>query len=401
MPVPATNDSSGPILCDSTVEKLVEKFPGIVSINLKFVKETGKPDADIKDAGFRALLSLDRLKKLQLYSCSVPGAGLTTDMVKSVNIQKLELVNTQISNTGLAAVLNACGGSLKILTLDKVEDDGLTGFSGMFSHLVEFRLYSDKFTDKGFLHVLSKCGPNLKTLILNAGITGDNLDPNVLPALAIEYFEIKNGGFSSKGLAAVLAMWRGTLRHVEMYSRHIGDEAFGAVTTGMLENIERLIILGSVVLSDQGLLQLINMCGPNLVELHLAESIRIKGEIIDKVDASFPRLTTLNLCLCESLTYLGVSNFIIKLGSNLTSLNLAGVEFTGPEIYPKEGELSKLKFLSLETPYLYLDQILYWILRKCGDPLVELLIPSRSRLSSRCKSWIKKRFKKILITDSM
>ena len=164
-----------------------------------------------------------------------------------------------------------------------------------------------------------------------------------------------------------------TAKHPELRSVQIGDAALtdrGIAPLCRLEHLQVLNLGGTLItgenlpavaqahrwqhikalslehcreMTDRGLNNLLNMCGPGLQKLSLGRT-EITGE---HVTATFARLEVLDLQVCKNVTDAGLHNMLTRWGgSRLKSLELWGTSLSGETVAVTCPKLATLDFSS-------------------------------------------------------
>ena len=181
----------------------------------------------------------------------------------------------------------------------------------------------DHHTDRDICQLLASSGDLFRVLDLNYttfsgdGLVGLNLKFNKLTKLNLSSCK----HLTDKGLREVLRASGPNLKVLQLYSTDITGE--GLMGLDMEFTKLGILNLGACsYLADEGLLELLRLCGPHLTALNLY-STDITGEGVAALDVKFTKLETLHVDCCEYLTDQGLCEL----------LDICGLQLQEPVVY--------------------------------------------------------------------
>ena len=147
------------------------------------------------------------------------------------------------------------------------------------------------------------------------------------------------------------------------------------VLQGKFTHMEKLSLGQCRGITQQGLLEILKMCGCKLQNLDISNT-NITGQGLEELHGKFADLKTLDLSWCGSLTDQGLLKVLMISGSKLQDLNITQTNITGQGLDELKGKLADLKTLSIQWCSSLTDQGLLKVLRICGTKLKDLDISS-------------------------
>ena len=151
--------------------------------------------------------------------------------------------------------------------------------------------------------------------------------------------------------------------------------------TGTLPCLENLNISYCKLLTGNGLLNILQLCRSTLKSLDISGTNITGEEDIFRYERTLPCLENLNISYCKLLTDNGLLNILQFCGSTLKSLDISNTDITGENIYEYEGTLPCLENLKLKWCFNLSGCGLYQILRLCGSTLISLHISETDSLN--------------------
>ena len=233
--------------------------------------------------------------------------------------------------------------------------------------------------------ILQECGTKLKSLDLadNKDLTGEGLSVLEGTFINLETLNLQGcSSITSQGLTDLLKICGIKLKSVNLvYNRGLTGEGL-SVLPGRLINLETLDLQECSSLANQGLIDLLKICGTKLKSLYLADNKELTGEGVSVLEGKLINLETLNLGGCSSLTGQGFIDLLKICGTKLKSLYLAdNKELTGEGLSVLEGKLINLETLSLRGCYSLANQGLIDLLKICGTKLKYLNLSGHHNLT--------------------
>ena len=147
------------------------------------------------------------------------------------------------------------------------------------------------------------------------------------------------------------------------------------------------LALRNCSLTDEGLLKIMEICGIKLTSLDLSGS-EITGEGLHVLQDKFKNMEKLSLAWCRGLTQQGLLEILNMCGSKLQNLNISATNITGKGLEELQGKLANLKTLNLEHCYSFTDQGFSEIINISG-PLLKTVQLSGANISTETKNRIK------------
>ena len=239
----------------------------------------------------------------------------------------------QITDEGLLQIFKVCGKTLRYLNLayTNVTEESLVEFNGTLVCLENLYMKDcDRLTNRGLLQILRLCDKTLRSLNLaNTDITGESLVGYSGTLACLENLNLRGCPISDEGLLQIFKVCGKTLRYLNLTGTNITGESLVGYsgTLACLENID----LSYCQITDEGLLQIFNVCGKTLRSLNLAGA-NITGENLVEFNGTLVCLENLNMKDCARLTNRGIQQLLKVCGKTLRSLNLAGTNITGERL---------------------------------------------------------------------
>ena len=289
----------------------------------------------ITDKGLQVLLSAENIRSVHMRGCPVTGEGLHPLINYSQQIQSLSLRYCEnLTDLGLSTILNAVGRRLKHLDL---KDSGISGnqFAELqveLTSLEKLELQGCTYlTDQGLTDILKKCGVALNHLDLSYTITsGAGLSelrekfPNLRILILMGCFHL-----TDQGLFIILNMCGAALNHLGVSGRNISGAGAGlSVFQEKFQNLEILQMFSCENLTDEGLLDILKMCGEALKQLDVSETF-VSGAALSALQDRFPNLENIMMNKCKNLTDQGLTDILNMCGERLQMLDIrdTGVSF--------------------------------------------------------------------------
>ena len=171
------------------------------------------------------------------------------------------------------------------------------------------------------------------------------------------------------GLIQILKVCGTTLTHLTLARNKITGEKLKEFK-GTLPCLKYLNLSGSDV-TDVGLLNILDLCGNTIESLMLYET-KVTGEGLSKHKGILSRLSTLNLWKCEELSDKGFLQVLKLCGGTLSYLDLSETKVTGENLTEYNGILPCLSSLNLNSCTQVTDTGFLNFLNLCGSTLVDL-----------------------------
>ena len=346
------------------------KLPCLEKMNMRVCKQ-------LTDYGLMKFLQLcgSTLKSLNLSETNITGENLTEFKGTLPCLENLNLISCkQLTDNGLLLILQLCGSTLRSLDIQyaNITGENLSEFKGNLPCLKNLNFgCCRQLTENGLLQFLKVCGSTLTSLdIEDTNITGENLSKymSTLPCLEnlnLLYCE----QLTDKGLLQILQLCGITLRFLNISETNITGENLSEYK-GILPCLENLNIRSSR-LTNSSLLQILQLCGSSLSSLDISET-NISGENLSDYKGTLPCLEYLYLSNCRQLTNNGLQQILQLCGSSLRILDLSETDISGENLSDYKGHLPCLEYLSMCDCRQLTDKGLLQILQVYGSTLRDL-----------------------------
>ena len=172
------------------------------------------------------------------------------------------------------------------------------------------------------------------------------------------------------GLLQILQLCGSTLRSLDISGAFINGENLSEYK-GTLPCLENLNMKKCYKLTNKGLLQILQLCGSTLRSLNLLET-NITGRNLSEYKGTLACLENLNMIFCRKLTDKGLLQVLQLCGSTLRSLDITGVFINGENLSEYKGTLPCLENLNMSYCYQLANKGLLQILQLCGSTLRSL-----------------------------
>ena len=309
-------DISGAFITGENLSKYKGTLPCLENLNMIFCKQ-------LTDRGLLQILQLCKSTlRLSIGFTNITGENLseykgTLPCLENLNMKYCE----QLTDKGLLQILQLCKSTLRSLNIHctNVTGENLSEYKGTLPFLENLDIYSNQLTNKGLLQILQLCGSTLRSLdISNTNITGENLSEykGTLPCL--ENLDICCNQLTNKGLLQLLQLCGNTLRSLDVSGANITVENLSEYK-GTLSCLENLNMSDCRLLTNKGLLQILQLCGSTLRSLGIYGT-NITGENLSEYKGTLPCLENLNMGCCKQLTDKGLLQILHLCGSTLRYL---------------------------------------------------------------------------------
>ena len=365
---------------DDGVEYLVKKHPEILMFQLG---NEWKWNTRIKLTltGLNGILSLPSLSSLIIVRFEFI-SGINVNLV-SKQLHTLQLTDySTLNNDWFLQILEQCGSTLKTLSLVgfNLTDEMLIKYKGTLPCLENLDMGCCRhLTNKGLLLMLQLCGTTLRSLddISGTDISGENLSEykGTLPCL--EKLNMRDCDYlTDNGLLQFLQLCGSTLRSLIISGTDITGENLSEYkgTLPCLENLD----MRYCQLTDRELVQIFKLCGSTLRSLDLSDT-NITGENLSEYKGTLPCLENLELSYCHQLTDRGLVQIFQLCGSTLRSLDISYTRITGENLPEDKGTLPLLENLNMHDCRHLTNKGLLQIRQLCGSTLRSLDISGTNR----------------------
>ena len=280
-----------------------------------------------------------------------------------------------ITDKGLLQIFQLCGSTLRFLDINQtnITGENLSEYKGTLPSLEILNLYYCRhLTDKGLLQILQLCGSTLKSLdISGTRITGKNLSEYKGTLLCLENLNMSScEQITNNGLLQILQLCGSTLRSLNISGTNMTGENLSEYK-GTLPCIENLNMRYCKQLTDNGFVQILQLYGSTLKSLNISGT-NMTGENLSDYKGTLLCLENLNMSSCEQLTNKGLLQILQLCGSTLRSLDISGTNMTGENLSEYKGTLSCLENLNMSCCEQLTNKGLLQILQLCGSTLRSL-----------------------------
>ena len=233
-------------------------------------------------------------------------SGINVNIVsKQLHTLQLTCDFKTLNNDWFLQILEQCGSTLKSLALKNsiITGEILINYKGTLPCLENLNMdYCRYLTDKGLLQILQLCGSTLRSLdILGTEITGENLSEykGTLPCLI--NLNMRNCRLlTNKGLLLMLQLCGSSLRSLDVRFTNMAGENLSEYK-GTLPCLENLIMRNCILLTNKGLLQILQFCGSTLRSLNISGT-NITGENLSEYKGTLSCLENLeDMTFCLQL----------------------------------------------------------------------------------------------------
>ena len=319
-----------------------------------------------------------QLKVLELNNTKLTGEGLSVLEGKFVNLETVNLRFCEdITKRGMTDILQVCGTNLKDLDVSntQITDEYLSGFKGKLIHLENLALADCKgITQQGILELLQLCGSQLKDLGLSrTKVTGEGMSVLHDKFIKLETLDLSCCyNITDQGVRELLQMCGTKLKVLDLSPADISGEGLSELD-GKFINLEVLALNGCKDITQEGLVEILQMCGSQLKVLHLC-STKITGEGLSVLQGKFIRLETLDLSCWAGFTEQGLIEIVRMCGTELKDLDLTQTSITCEGLTALEGKLVNLETLNLGFCEDITDHGMRELLQICGAGLRSLIL---------------------------
>ena len=261
---------------DDGIESLITKHPEILMVQLVPILQS-----DLTSTGFNKILSLPSLSSFIMRNLKVLHYKFHSFKIVSKQLQILELtdrwLDTTIDDAWFLQILEQCGSTLKSLNLpcSIITGDLLIDYKGTLPCLENLNIsYCKLLTGNGLLNILQFCGSTLKSLdISGTNITGEKIYRYKGNLPCLENLNISNCKLLTENeLLNILQLCRSTLKSLDISGTNITGEEDIYRYEGTLPCLENLKLRWCFNLSGCGLYQILRLCGSTLISLHISET---------------------------------------------------------------------------------------------------------------------------------
>ena len=366
--------------CNLCVHYLAKSHRELVNLHMDALY--GNPGG-MSDEGLNDVLALDNLKSLKLNNTSITGDRVDAGVGPS-GLENFSLVNShQLTDHGLSKILTVIGGNLKTLSLRSTGITGEFNFTTSLENLHDLKLYYCwNLTDKGLNSILKTCrGDKLSHLDIGcSSITGEGLSE-----VHTTFGNVKrlNGEYTSqltdKGLCELLRVFGSSLKSLNLNNSAITGAGLSGFTS-TLPCLEDLYCYDCSDLTDKGLVEIFRICGNSMVSFKAFLCPGISGEGLDAFAGVLSKLEKLDLSN-TSLNDEGLIQVLRICGANLLALDIGETKITGDGLSRVENLDLIIEHLNLNSVQTLTESGLGEIFRVCG-PNIKLLNLGQTTLTS-------------------
>ena len=359
--------------CDQSIELLVSKHPEIKVVKIGDLNFSEL--INITDRGLQILLTADGLTEVSLCNAHlITGETLKIGSNFAQYIQDLALMDCSLTDKGLLKILDSCGIQLTSLDVSEsnITGEGFIVFQDKFTNMEKLNvMLCEQLTKQGLLEILMMCGSKLKNLNISAtNITDLGLE------LQGKFAELKTLNLSNcssltdQGLLKMLSMCGIKLQHLDFSDTNVTGQGLGEFQNKFAD-LQALNLCDCPQLTNQGLLEILSMCGTKLQDLEVMRT-NITGQGLGKLQGKFANLKKLELKFCPSLTDQGLLEVLRMCGIKVQDLDIGSTNITGQGLEELQKKLADLKKLSLTYCHSLTDEGLLDVLKMCGTKLQDM-----------------------------
>ena len=221
-------------------------------------------------------------------------------------------------------------------------------------------------TSKGLQAILT--AENIRIVeLVNCRFTDTGLNSQANYSKHIQSLTL--GDLSDQGLIQILQICGNGLKTLGVPHSNITGEGFSALQD--FNKLKTLSLKGCSNLTHQRIIEFLQICGFGLKTLDLSYT-NVNGEGLSVLRGKLTNLETLDFSVCSRLTDQGLQNWLQICGSELKTLVLYGTSITGEGIAVLKGKLANLETLDLSWCSSLTDQGLREWLQICGSGLKTL-----------------------------
>jgi uncharacterized protein YjbI with pentapeptide repeats len=264
---------------------------------------------------------------------------------------KLETLALPCICRGFIALLRMAGPELKTLIIDgAVTEEELEGLDLKFSKLETLILTDVKdharLADRGIIALLRMAGPDLKALHLDgADFTEEELERLDLKFSKLETLILTDAkDHTDRGIITLLRMAGPDLKTLHLDVADFTEEELEGLDL-KFSKLETLILTDAKDHTDRCPMVLLQMAGPDLKTLRM--EIATTGEELAGHDLKFPKLQTLILRSCWELRDNGLCNLLDICGPELEQLDVSHISGSALCDWIERNPLPKLSQLEL------------------------------------------------------
>ena len=344
----------------------------------------------LTDSGLMYILSKcgKKLKTLYLRGTIFPGFDFESVPTPCIGVESLNLnYNQRLQDKGLSWILKACAPTLRILSLGLTRISGELDLSLYLPRIEVLNLPLCKgLTDKGLCELLSVCGNGLKTVDLrNTSITGGNLKYLTGSFSGVVTLQLLNcKQLTDSGFIQFIRICGANLRRLDLSGTNISGEQVSEYP-GYLPNLESLNLFNCKLLTDQGLAQLLRISGRRLHLLNIGGT-NISGNKVSMFCSPLPELSKLYLDGCRNITEQGLCELIQVCGDSIRLIDLEKTNISGEGLIEFNRKFSRMDILNLNSCWNLSDQGLEQFLRIFGSNLSVLSLGETSIQGERLNS---------------
>ena len=228
---------------------------------------------------------------------------------------------------------------------------------------------SPNFVSKIF-EICEGCGLRSLEIVVSSSIFDELNFPEInCILLCLTNLELQLESLMDNGLIQILKVCGTTLTHLTLTHNKITGEKLKEFN-GTLPCMKSLDLSYTDV-TDVGLLNILELCGNTIESLMLYET-KVTGEGLSEHKGILSRLSILNLWKCEELSDKGFLQVLKLCGGTLSYLDLSETKVTGENLTEYNGILPCLSSLNLCYCSQVTDMGFFNFLNLCGSTLVHL-----------------------------
>ena len=272
--------------------------------------------------------------------------------------------------------MDTCGIHLTSLDVSwsTITGEGFNVLQDKFTNMEKLCLQGClRLTPQGLVEILDMCGGKLKDLNISwTNVTGHCLDELQGKFADLKKLNLYNLSLTDQGLLQVLRMCGTKLQEINISNTNVTGQGLDDLQ-GKFAYLEILNLNQCRSLTDQGLLKVLRMCGSKLQDLDISET-SITGQGLEDLQGKMADLKTLTLRCCSSLTDQGLLMILMMCGTKLLNINISITDITGQGLEEMEGKFADLKTLNLEDCIMVTQAQGFSNIINISGPLLETVV---------------------------
>jgi len=373
---------------DDALEAVAINHPEIRFIKIEL---SGSAGTSVTHHGLQAVLTLEDLHTLHLNNTSITGDELDPALDYSPVLETLSLVSCHFQTSqGFSSLLSVTGERLRVLDLGgtNISFKEIASISIVLGQLEKLSLENCmSLTEEALVSILNKTGERLGCLnvagtnLTFADMSGILRNLDALQELNLTYCRMMTDG----GLTSLLSKTGPSLKVLNLDNTNIA--LTDVSMTANLPKLETLTLSCCKSLTEAGLIALVDLAQGNLRTLKLADT-NLTFSAFPFLAQPLTNLQALDMYQCKNLTDDNLTSILNKIGEDLRSLNLVGTNLSLLRMDAVTNNFPRLETLSMYVCASLREPGLVSLLNRTGRNLQRLYIYG----TPVCRDRIHKRF---------